>query len=417
MSKARNLRTVFHQWGGSTTAFFAYTHLCHDLPTGLLVAMLPLIRESLGLSYLQSGLLLSAYGITSGLSQFPGGWIGDRVSRQIVIAIGLAGIGLATLAIGLSSAYYPMLFILVIMGIFSGAYHPSATSMLSDYFEETRRGKVIAFHIIGGITGFAISPVLGGLIAKTLGWRFAFIILGIPALVAMPLVLKKKFRQQEPVNGNKPEKQSSTKDDVTSQPRHRGIGIGKVLRPIAIVAVLVVLAQLISGSAMLFIPIYLVDKHNIAPASAAMLMSVVRGGGIAGSLFGGWLSDRWGRRNAIFLSLVATGPILYLLTKLPFNEGLMVIFILFGMVTLMRQATFQPFLMDNTPPYLRATVFGIFFGLTMEGASLVQPIVGYFMDIFGIVGVFNTIALISVALSVVALLLAKKPKLHRHDLG
>jgi len=74
----------------------------------------------------------------------------------------------------------------------------------------------------------------------------------------------------------------------------------------------------------------------------------------------------------------------------------------------MRQTTVQPFLMDSVPSQLRATTFGIYFGLGLEGQSLIQPVAGYFMDIFGIVEVFNGIALICVGLSLVALLLAKK---------
>jgi len=74
----------------------------------------------------------------------------------------------------------------------------------------------------------------------------------------------------------------------------------------------------------------------------------------------------------------------------------------------MKQATVQPFLMGSVPPQLRATIFGIYFGLGMEGMSLMQPVAGHFMDIFGIVEVFNVIALVCIVLSVVALFLAKK---------
>ncbi|MFC1915726.1 MFS transporter [Chloroflexota bacterium] len=407
MFKARSLKTILNQWGGSTATFFTYTHLSHDLCIGLFVALLPLIRESLGLSYLQSGLLLSAYTITSGLSQFPGGWIGDRVSRYMVIAIGLGGVGLTTLAIGLSPTYYPMLFILVTMGIFAGAYHPSVVSMLFSHSEKTRRGKVIAIHMVGGSVGFTIGPFLGGLIAELLGWRFAFIILGIPALVAVPLILR-KFRQKGPIDSLKPENQSANNDDTTLKPLHRGTNIFQALQPIAIIFSLVILMQFIGGSAMAFIPIYLVDKHNITPAYAAIMIGIVRAGGISGSLFGGWLSDKWSRKNALFLALVTTGPILYLLTKLPFNAGLIVILILFGLIMYMRQATVQTLLMDSVPSQLRATIFGIYFGLGLEGQSLIQPVAGYFMDIFGIAEVFSVIALISVGLSLITLFLVRK---------
>jgi len=393
---------VFQQWGGSTATFFTYTHLSHDLCTGLLTALLPLIREGLGLSYLQSGMLLSAFTITAGLSQFPGGWLGDRVRRDIAIAIGLGGVGLMALAVGLSPAYYPMLFILIVMGIFAGAYHPSAVSMLSGLFEERRRGKVIALHMVGGSIGFTIGPVLGGLIAEFLGWRFAYIILSLPAMAAVPLILR-KFRQR------------TTREPLGQIPSEPGrspelprLHILQVLRPIAIIFTLAIAMQLIAGSAMAFIPIYLVDKHHIAPAYAAMMMGIVRIGGIGGSLFGGWLSDRWGRKRAIFLTLVATGPVLYLLAQLPMSAGLIIILFLFGLLMYMRQATVQPFLMSSVSPQFRATLFGIYFGLGLEGRSLLQPIAGHFMDIFDMVSVFTAIALVSMGLSLAALVLSRK---------
>jgi len=412
LSEFKRLRGVYNRWGGTTAAFFAYTHGSHDQCGGLLVAMLPFIRTNLGLSYMQSGLLLSAYSITAGASQFLGGWLGDRTSRYLVIAIGLCGIGSAALAVGLSSAFYPMLAILVVMGIFAGAYHPSATSMISSYFEVARRGKAIAIHMLGGSFGFTMGPIIGGIIAAALGWRFAYILLCIPALLATVVVLK-KFKQWENISSDEPITDATVTDDGLTSASPSRLNLIQVLRPVAFVTILAILTQLIAGSAEAFIPLFLVDKYGIAAAYAAMLMGIIRGGGVVGSLIGGWLSDRWERKNAIALAFVATGPLLFLLTQLPVNLALMVVFVIFGLFMQMRQSTVQPFLMDSTPQYLRATVFGIYFGLSMEGQSLLQPAVGYLIDIFGVIDVFNVIAYVSIALSLVALLLVRRPKSRR----
>ncbi len=412
MFELRSLKKLLHRWGGATTALFTYTHFSHDMSTSLLVPLLPFIKASLGLSYLQSGLLISAYTITSGFSQVLMGWLGDRTSRRLVLAVGLAGISLATLAVGLSPAYYPMLFIFVIMGIFAGAYHPSSNSMLAGYFEPERRGSVLGLHILGGTMGLALSPVLGGLIADNLGWRFAFIILCIPALIAVLLVLK-KFRLLERINSDEQLSQVSISNGTQAKAIPRLSSLSNILRPIAIICALAVLTQFVAGCAESFIPLYLVDKHAISTAYAAMWLSVIRGGGMAGSLLGGWLSDKWGRENVVFLAIIATGPALYLLTMLPFNAALIVIFILFGVLMQMRQPALQTLLLDTTPPQLRATVIGLYFFLGMEGRSLVQPIAGYFMDIWGIVQVFNVIALITIMLSVVTLFWAIRLKLRQ----
>lgn len=66
----------------------------------------------------------------------------------------------------------------------------------------------------------------------------------------------------------------------------------------------------------------------------------------------------------------------------------------------------QTYLMDNTPPQLRATVFGIYFGFGQQGSSVIQPVAGDLMDTLGIVGVYNLIAFISLGLSVLAVIIA-----------
>jgi MFS transporter, FSR family, fosmidomycin resistance protein len=414
--KKISLRQGFREWGGGTAAFFGYTHGSHDMVTGLLAGLLPVVRDSMGLNYLQTGLLISAYTITSGISQFFGGWLADKFTRQKIIAIGMGGVGLSAIAIGFSTTYSIMMGILVVMGIFSGGYHPSATPMFTSYFEKSRYGRVIAIHMLGGSIGFSSAPVLGGIIAGTLGWRYAFLLLPIPVLIATFLILFKfKERKRLDIDEESNLEIKLLKPDiinVKTKQTNKILQIGHALRPIAPFTILAVLFQFMAGSAMAFIAIYLVDKHGVTSVHAAMWLGIVRGGGIVGSLLGGWLSDRWGRKNALAMVLIFTGPILFLATRLPFGVGLIAVLLIFGLLMNMRQATMQPLLVSYTPPALMATVFGFYFGLSMEGSSLIQPVAGHFMDIVGINSVFNFIAYIALGLSLFALLLWEKPKVH-----
>ena len=407
VSRGRSIRRIYNQWGGNTATLFTYTHGSHDMCAGLLIALMPFIRDDLGISYLQAGLLISAYSITGGVSQFLGGWLGDRFPRYLVIAVGVAGVGLATMSIGFSGSFVSLLVFLVLMGLFAGAYHPSATSMVSGYFEESRMGRAMSVHMLGGSIGFAAGPVLGGLIAGAMGWRFAYIFLSIPALLAVAVAVF-KFRKLEHLSTGVHQTETTENEQTAAVPQAKKLTLLQVLRPIAAITLLAVLMQLIVGSAMAFIPLYLVDKYAVAPAAASMLMGIIRGGGMAGSLLGGWMSDRWGRVSAITLALFMTGPLLMLLIYLPFGAVLMIVFVIFGLFMQMRQSTVQPFLMDRTPHYLRATVFGLYFGLSQEGQSLLQPAVGELMDVFGSIDVIHVIAWVSVGMSVLAVLLIRK---------
>ncbi|MFC1988527.1 MFS transporter [Chloroflexota bacterium] len=406
-SGLKRIQGVYNQWGGGPSALFAYTHGSHDQCAGLLTAMLPFIREDLGLSYLQAGFLLSAYSVTAGASQLPGGWLGDRVKKYIIIATGLFGIGAAALAIGFSQSFTSLLVIYIIMGIFAGAYHPSAVSLISSYHEEEKRGKVIAVHMLGGSFGFAMGPILGAIIAGAFGWRYAYILLCIPALLAVPVVLR-KVRQWENASSAEQNANQPIENDGTDTTIPRRLSIIEVLRPILAVTILAIIMQLVVGSAVSFFPLYLVDKQSVSPAYASILVGIIRVGGVAGSLLGGWLSDRWGRKNSITLALAATGPLLFFITQLPLNITLMIIFFVFGMFVTMRQSTVQPYLMSSTPHYLRATVFGIYFGLGIEGQSLLQPGFGYLVDTFGVTEIFQLIAFAGIVLSALALFLGIK---------
>ena len=403
------IHRFLHQWGGTTTIYFSFTHLGHDICMGLLTALLPFIRADLGLSYLQSGLLLSSYAMTSGVSQLLGGWIGDRMDRQKVMIAGLFGMGLAVIAVGLSSTYHLMLVVFILMGIIAGAYHPSAMSMVSERFEEDRRGKAIALHSLGGSTGFAIGPVVGGLIAGTLGWRYAFMILSVPALAVIPIVITKLKSPSVPRVSHLTDTSMSERDTACdSTARH--INFGSVLLNLAFVGGLAIIIQFATGSAMAFFPLYLVDKYAMTSTTASMWVGAVRGAGMVGTLLGGWLSDFWGRRKSVILAFAITGPILFAFSELPFNYALIAVWLFFGMLMHFRQSTVQPYLMSNTPPKYRARVFGMYFGLGMEGQSLIQPVVGHFMDIIGIVRVYSLIALSSLVLSAISLVMMKKLK-------
>ena len=371
------------------------------MATGLMSAMLPLVREDLGLNYLESSLLVAVYAIISGVAQIPGGWLGDRAKRNVVAAIGLGGVGLTALGVSVSPTYFAILVFMAMMGIFGGFYHPSAASLLTSYVESGRRGSALGLHLLGGTIGFTAGPVLGGIIGAALGWRFSFVFLSIPALIAVPIVIKRFTPRDQPESVRK-----GTASDGAAV--HEGKPrLITVIRPIAAITTLAILVHLIAGASLAFIPLYLVDKHHVGPAHAAMLLGLIRGGGMFGSLLGGWLSDRWGRKSTVVLALATTGPLFYLITWLPFNPALMVAFVAFGTIMLTRQSAIQALLMDRTPPQFRSTIFGIYFGLSQEGMSVTQPVAGQFMDVFGIVQVFHVLAIGSIALSVLSLFWAK----------
>jgi MFS transporter, FSR family, fosmidomycin resistance protein len=388
--------SLIDQWGGKFAIFFTYMHLSHDLTTGLLPALLPFIRADLGLDYLQSGFLVTAFSLTAGLSQLFGGWLSDRISKVKAIALGLGGVGLSAIAISFAPTFHLLLVALIVLGIFAGFYHPSAISTLSTHFEARQRGRVVALHMLGGGLGFGLGPLLGAVIASRYNWHLGYALLGIPTLVAAVLVFNQLKLAPDKIQGD---------THGIQAPQNRWKSIWQVFKPSIGVIIISIAMQLITGPIMSFVSLFLIDVHHLSAAASSMWVTIIRFGGLAGNLVGGWLNDKWGRRNTIFLILVMFGPVVFLLARLPFGFALGVVFVLFGWLMAMRETTMQTLLMDNSPPNLRATIIGIYFSFGQQGSSIIQPIAGNFMDSVGISGVFESISFISIGLSVLAVVL------------
>ncbi len=405
-NKGGVLRKALDQWGGGTSLFFGYTHLSHDMTTGLLIALLPFIRQDMALNYFQAGLLVSAYSVTSGFSQIFGGWVADRLKRRwITIMMGLLGVGFSGFAAGLMPSYYTLLIAMVFMGIFAGFYHPSAVPALSSLFED-RRGKAIGLHMIGGSIGFGIGPFIGTAIAATLNWHMAFTILCLPALIAgLWVALWLRKIEPAPPAGARGMPSTGGGQSVTLP---GGPTLGQVLKSVAPVVILVIIVTFTSGSLLPFLPLYLVDHHGLTATMASVWTSIVRSAGIVGSLLGGWLSDRWGNKRTVLVSLIAIGPVMLLFTTVNYFAALAVVMMAIGILWTMRETAVQTYLMGRTPLKLHGIVFGLYFGIGMQGQSLLQPVYGGLMDMAGIADVFFYVALISVATSIVTIFMAKK---------
>jgi FSR family fosmidomycin resistance protein-like MFS transporter len=294
---------------------------------------------------------------------------------------------------------------MVFMGIFAGFYHPSAVPALSSLFED-RRGKVIGLHVIGGSIGFGIGPFIGTAIAATLNWHMAFTILCLPSLIA-GLWVALWLRKIEPAALSSSQRASAT-GGGKSVTETGGPTLSQVLKSVAPIVILVVIVTFTSGSLLPFLPLYLVDHHGITVTMASIWTSIVRSAGIVGSLLGGWLSDRWGNKRTVLVSLIAIGPVMLLFTTVNYFVVLAVIMMTIGILWTMRETAVQTYLMGKTPLNLHGIVFGIYFGIGMQGQSLLQPLYGGLMDTFGIANVFFGVALISIATSIVTVFMSKK---------
>src|SRR5438128_1434125 len=123
--------------------------------------------------------------------------LADRFSRKRLIATGVALWSLATAAAAWATGFFTFLLARSLVGVGEAAYATISPAMISDYYPPARRNRMLTIFYVAIPVGAALGYELGGLMGQAYGWRAAFLIVGLPGLLAALLVLLVR----EPVRG------------------------------------------------------------------------------------------------------------------------------------------------------------------------------------------------------------------------
>ncbi|MFC1937059.1 MFS transporter [Chloroflexota bacterium] len=366
------------------------THFAHHLLSGLPVPLLPFIRSGFGLDYTQSGLVISAFQLSSGISQLPGGWLADRFGARILVTIGVAGVGVAGLLVGLSQNYVMLIVFLVLMGLLGGGYHPASPPLIAASVAPEKRGRALGIHMIGGSGSWFLSPLIAAAIAATWGWRGPFIALAIPTIIfgIMFYVLMGRLRPTKKAE----RKVTGSSIETPSQGRWRRLVQFLVLRTSTGALV---------RSTMSFIPLFLVDHFGASEGAAAASMALIFSGGLWVAPLSGYLSDRVGRLTLIVAACFLSGPVIYLFTLAPYGLGTSAVLIAIGIIVYVIEPASQAYIVDEAPEHRRSLIMGIYFFSATEGSGVLTPVLGYVIDK---IGFYSSVTIVSIALVVVTLL-------------
>jgi MFS family permease len=275
----------------------------------------------------------------------------------------------ATVLAGFTRNFLQLLSVRSVLGIGEAGYAPASLSLLGDFFSKEKRARILSYWSAGTLLGTAIGLALGGLVADAFGWRYAFFIVGVPGLIAAFLA----WRMLEPRRGAF-ENAEGDENEADSVQAHGSFGKDfqgslKKLRHIStywtLVAALVFSFFTIGGTSY-WLPFYFVHAFHLSLGSAGLITgAVLVGGGLIGTVAGGWLADFAQRRRPEGRLLVAAfgflvGAPLVLIALLIHTLPLFVsVFIIAAISLSFCTGPLNAVIQDVIAPALRATAIGL----------------------------------------------------------
>ncbi len=371
-------------------------HLCTDLSQGAVPALLPFLISRDHLSYAAASALVLAATISSSVIQPLFGHLSDRLSLPwlMVLGPGLGGLGIALA--GVVPGYGLTFAAVLLSGVGVAAFHPEG-SRFANYVSGAKRASGMSLFSVGGNLGFALGPAILTPTLLAFGLSGTLVVL-LPTWL-MAAVLVHELPRLAGFRG----------DVVAGRVQRRGEP--DAWRPFAVLAGVIALRSFVYFGLVTFIALYWVhDLHTGKAFGSAALVAVLLGGAV-GTLIGGPLADRFGRRTVLMGSMISIPPLVVIL--LLCGPALGIVFAaLLGAVTI---ATFSVTIVmgqEFLPGRLGVSA-GVTIGLSIGLGGVGAPLLGLLADAHGLRAVFEVIA----ALPLLGLALTfalPRGRVHRH---
>ena len=268
----------------------------------VLPMLFPYLKAQLGVGYIELGFALTVFGLVSGLTQAPIGYLADHIGARKVLLIGLTVGGLALIVLGMNLSYTSLILCAALLGLANSVYHPCDYAILSAHMDEARMGRAFSIHTFAGFLGGAVAPAIIAALVATVGGLGALIVAGavgpLVALLLMAIGIPDASSADRDANG-------------TDAPRQ------SIVTPaIIVLTIFFMLLGLSNAGISNFGVVALMSGYDVTFSAANIALTAFLGASAAGVLAGGYLADRTRRHgqvaaacfgiNAVIITVIAT---------------------------------------------------------------------------------------------------------------
>lgn len=355
------------------------SHFINDVLQSVISASYPLLKEELLLSFTQIGAISLVYQLASSVFQPVVGLVYDRRPNPFAIPIGMTFTLAGLFVLAFAKPVWLICVAVFLVGVGSATLHPEA-SRVTSLAAGGRRGFAQSLFQVGGNLGGSLGPLLVAAVVSVYGRKYIALFCIISAIgIICTRPICRWYRDYL--------------SRMRSERREAAAHINPPFRPAVTAAVIVVLTILIfskyiyMASLTNYYTFYLMEKFDVSVQASQVCLFVFLFATAAGTLVGGPVGDRIGRKWVIWISILGTAPFSLLMP----HTGLAWTIVLSFCVGFMLSSAFPAILLyaQELLPNKLGLVSGMFFGFAFGVAGISAAILGRFADSYGVLAIYR----------------------------
>jgi MFS transporter, FSR family, fosmidomycin resistance protein len=370
----------------TTTAYpillmISLSHLLNDTIQSLIPSIYPIVKTNYHLSFAQIGLITLTFQLAASLLQPLVGLFTDHKPQPFSLATGM-GVTLAGLiCMSLAGHFHVLLFSVALIGVGSAIFHPEA-SKVAFMASGGKRGLAQSIFQVGGNAGSSLGPLLAALIIvpmgqSSIGWFAVLPLVAIGVLV----IVGRWYKLHLPTLKQKIKSANAGNPQLSKS---------KVFWSILILLVLIFSKYFYLASMVSYLTFYMIAKFQVSVQHAQIFLFIFLFSVAAGTLLGGPIGDRFGRKYVIWFSILGVAPFTLLLPHASlFWTAILTVFI--GFVLASAFSAILVYAQELLPGKV-GMISGLFFGFAFGMGGLGSALLGILADHKGIIYVYQVCA-------------------------
>ncbi|MEO7055386.1 MAG: MFS transporter [Caldimonas sp.] len=377
-----------------TLGALSASHLINDMMQSLILALYPVLKGTFSLSFAQIGFITLTYQLTASLFQPLIGFYTDRRPTPYSLPVGMTSTLCGLLLLAYAPNYATLLLAAAFVGLGSAVFHPES-SRVARLASGGRHGFAQSMFQVGGNTGSAVGPLIAALVIAPYGQHAVawFALVALLGIFLLSRVSRWYALNASPRGGSKEAPQASPYDRRT------------VLGAIGVLLILIFSKYFYIAGLSTFYTFYLIEKFGMSVQNAQLHLFMFLFAAALGTLLGGPVGDRIGRKPVIWFSILGIAPFALLLphANLFWTTALTIV------IGLILSSAFSAILVyaQELMPGKVGMVSGLFFGFAFGMGGLGAAVLGVLADRTSIAFVYESIAYLPL-LGLVAVFLPKR---------